>query len=127
MLRQGRQYLRPSSLFGGAFTLRGPGELIAWSRILSDEEAVCVVNSHGTESRGADVLVDASLNPPGSGLTVIVNTAQAAAGSASEFVHPVGSTLAVKRLEDGIAFVEIRDLPPSEVLVLVNHAPEANP
>ena len=126
VLRQGRQYLRPSSLFGGAFTLRGPGELITWSRILSDEEALCVVNSHGTELRGADVLVDASLNPPGSELTIIANTAQAAIGSASELTHPVGSSLPVKRLEGEIAFVEIRNLPPSEVLILVNHAPEAN-
>jgi len=72
------------------------------------------------------VLVDASLNPPGSGLTVIANTAQAVASSAGEIAHPVGSRLPVQRLEDGIAFVEIRDLPPSEVLVLVNHAPDAN-
>ncbi len=40
----------------------GPGELIAWSRILDDEEALCIVNGHGTARRGGDVLVDARLN-----------------------------------------------------------------
>ena len=29
------------------------GELIAWSRILDDEEALCIVNGHGAEYRGA--------------------------------------------------------------------------
>lgn len=121
VLRQGRQYPRPSSVFGGPFTLRGPGEIIAWSRILSDEEALCVVNGHGTEARGGDVVVDADLNPPGSGLTVIANTAETTKGSNIGVAHPVGSRIPVKRLGDGTAFVEIRDLPPSEVLVLVNH------
>ena len=30
------------------FAVRGGGELLAWSRILDDEEALCVVNAHGT-------------------------------------------------------------------------------
>jgi hypothetical protein len=121
VLRQGRQYQRPLSLFNGPFSERGPGELVAWSRILSDEEALCVINSHGREPRGGDVVVDASLNPQGGEMTVVANTAEAAAGTATGVAHPVGSRVPVKRLADGTAFVEIRDLPPSEVLVLVNH------
>ncbi len=121
VLRQGRQYQRPFSLFGGPFSEHGPGELVAWSRILSDEEALCVVNSHGGEPRGGDVVVDANLNPEGGEMTVVANTAEAAAGTAAGMSHPVGSRLPVKRRADGTAFVEIRDLPPSEVLVLVNH------
>jgi hypothetical protein len=120
VLRQGRQYLRPSSIFDGPFTVRGPGELVAWSRILSDEEALCVVNTHGVQPRGSDVLVDADLNPPGSEMTVIANTAETAAGSPSGVAHPIGSRLPVKR-RDGTAYVEIGGLPPSEVLVFVNH------
>ncbi|MGZ8395499.1 MAG: hypothetical protein ACXW3X_02380 [Rhodoplanes sp.] len=121
VLRQGRQYQRPFSLFGGPFSEHGPGELVAWSRILSDEEALCVVNSHGREPRGGDVVVDASLNPEGGEMTAVANTAEAAAGTAAGMSHPVGSRLPVKRRADRTAFVEIRDLPPSEVLVLVNH------
>jgi hypothetical protein len=98
----------------------GPGELIAWSRILDDEELLCVVNGHGTAPRGADVLVDASLNPPGSTLQVVLNTAQAGNPAGYGGPHPVGSSVPVRRTAQGIAYVEIRDLPASEVLVLAN-------
>jgi hypothetical protein len=119
-LRTGRQYLRPTAFLNRGFGVHGPGEILAWSRILDDEEAVCVLNTRGTERRGADVLVDADLNTPGGTLTVVLNTAQAARGVAPGF-HPVGSVLPVKRRADGAAFVEVRDLPDSEVLVLLNH------
>jgi glycosidase len=121
VLRQGRQYVRPISIFNGPLAVRGPGEIVAWSRILSDEEALCVVNAHGTQGRGGDVLVDAALNPQDSAMTVIANTAQTAAQSAAGVAQPIGSRLPVRRLPDRTAFVEIRNLPPSEVLVLVNH------
>jgi glycosidase len=121
VLRKGRQYLRPTSLFGGPFVLHAGGELAAWSRILSDEEALCVVNSHGVEARGGDVLVDADLNPAGSALTVVANTAETAAGAGYAGSHRIGSRLAVQRRADGSAFVEVRDLPCSEVVVAVNH------
>ncbi|HEX2092367.1 MAG TPA: alpha-amylase family glycosyl hydrolase [Longimicrobiaceae bacterium] len=121
VLRHGRQYLRPISFLGRPFGEHGPGEIVAWSRILDDEEALCVLNSHGSEARGADVLVDAELNPPGTALTVVLNTAQAADPAGFAGPHPVGSRLPVRRAENGTAFVEVRSLPPSEVLVLANH------
>jgi glycosidase len=125
VLRKGRQYLRPVALFGAPFAFHGPGELVAWSRILSDEEALCIVNAHGRESRGGDVLIDAALNAPGTELLVIANSLQAALGSPAGIVHPVGSRVGVERSPDGSAYVPIRNLPASEVLVLVNHPPEA--
>ncbi|MES1254050.1 MAG: alpha-amylase family glycosyl hydrolase [Acidobacteriota bacterium] len=120
VLRKGRQYQRPLSNFGQPFAFPGPGELIAWSRILDDEEALCIVNGHGASRRGGHVLVDARLSgQAGAALVVIANTEQAAtpgfAGS-----HPVGQTLPVQ-FSNGTAFVDIRDIGPSEVLVLVNH------
>jgi glycosidase len=118
VLRAGRQYARPISFLGNPFALYGPGEVVAWSRILDDEEALCVLNVHGNEPRGADVVVDAGLNPPGSSMTVVLNTAESAAIAAA---HPVGSSVPVQRRADGLAFVEIRNLPPSELLVLTNH------
>lgn len=120
VLRYGRQYLRPISFLGHDFGLHGPGEIVAWSRILDDEEALCVVNAHGVENRGADVLVDAQLNPPGSTMVVAANSAQAGDRGARH-AHPVGSEVVVRRKTDGNAFVEIRDVKPSEVLVLLNH------
>lgn len=124
VLRHGRQYLRPISFLGLSFAVHGPGELVAWSRILDDEEALCVVNVHGTASRGADVIVDASLNPPGSVMTVLLNTAAVGDLPPGGF-HTAGSKLPVLRRADGTAYVEIRDVPPSEVLVLSNHAADS--
>jgi len=120
VLRAGRQYQRQISNFQQPFVFPGPGELIAWSRILDDEEALCIVNGHGTARRGGDVLIDTRLNrKPGAELRVIANTEQAATPGFTG-AHPVGQTLPVK-FRDGIAFVEIRGLGPSEVLLAVNH------
>jgi hypothetical protein len=116
-LRVGRQYPRPIAFLGNPFAVYGPGEIIAWSRILDEDEIVCVLNGHGTQQRGADVLIDSSLNPLGSNLIVLLNTAQAA-NHAYHGSHPVGSTIAVQRTSAGIAYVAIRDLGASEVLVL---------
>jgi glycosidase len=128
-LRYGRQYQRPLSNFSAPFTLPPPGELIAWSRILDDEEALCVVNGHGTESRGGDVVVDAALNAPNAAgdpwggaspyFVVVANSAQAAAVGTYTGTHSVGSQVPVS-VRNGAAFLALRGLGPSEVVVLVN-------
>jgi glycosidase len=134
VLRCGRMYPRPISLFGEPFALPAAGELIAWSRILDEEEAVCIVNGHGAQARGADVVVDAGLNAPdaagrpfgpaGPQFEVIANSAQAAHDAAAVGVpfpgsHPVGERLPVF-VRDGAAFISLRDVGPSEAIVLIN-------
>jgi glycosidase len=122
VLRLGRQYLRPIAIpfLSLPFSDRGlSGEIVAWSRILDDEEAVCILNSHGTDRRAAEILVDSSLNPPGSSMTVILNTAQAATPGFTG-PHQVGSTVPVQQ-RNGINFVEIQPIPASEFLILTNH------
>ena len=124
VLSHGRQYLRSVSIMGRPFGVYGPGEILAWSRILDDEEALCVLNTHGGDARGADITVDTVLNPLGSHMTVVLNSAQAGTPHGFAGGYPVGSTVPVQpadRNPDERAFIEIRDLPPSEVLVLVNH------
>jgi hypothetical protein len=119
VLRCGRQYLRPIAEFGAEnFRDAGAGELTAWSRILDDEEALCVVNANGREERGARVLVDRDLNQSDGAMTVVLNTAQAAGGDGP---HQLGETLPVRRTAGGTAYVEIHHLPASEALVLMNH------
>ena len=121
VLRYGRQYLRQISNFGARFALPPGGELIAWSRLLDDEEAVCVVNGHGAAARGGQVVVDARLNRGAHAFfEVVANTAQAAAPGAAG-PHPVGQRLPVQ-FRDGTAFVQLDAFAPSEVLVLVNRA-----
>jgi hypothetical protein len=58
-------------------------------------------------------------------LRVILNTAQAGAAAGAAVPHPVGSTVTVRQSPHGPAYVEIRNLPPSELLILSNH-PEAS-
>ena len=73
------------------------------------------MNGHGAETRGGDVVVDAALDAPF--FEVIANTAQAA-GQASSV--PVGARLPVRHRPAGTAYVEVRDVGPSEVLALTN-------
>jgi len=104
----------------GPLRAAGPGELIAWSRLLDRREMLCVINGHGSQQRGGDVLIDSDLSPPNRHLQVLVNTAHVAQGSGYQGAHLSGSTLPVLRRDDGTAYVEIRDVGPSEVLVLTN-------
>ena len=120
-LRQGRQYLRPIAFLNYPLGVYGNGEIIAWSRILDDEEVLCVLNPHGNQYRGADVLIDANLNPADSQLTVVFNSAQSARPEAFSGTHPTDSTVAVNLYPNGSAYVEIRQLGPSEILLLSNH------
>jgi glycosidase len=121
-LRCGRQYLRCISFLNKPFGIYGPGEIVAWSRILDDEELLCVLNANGTEQRGADVVVDMSLNSDSnSAMTVVLNTAQTVDTQGFAGSHAVGSAVHVNRTADGRAFVRIRSVPPAEVIVLANH------
>ncbi len=135
-LRHGRQYLRQMALpdeglerfdlYGAGYEAGGKrleGQIVAWSRILDDEEVLCLFNSHGRQARSADVLVDCDLNrTDGKGaLTVVFNSAQEAAKPKRySGGYRKGSKQMVKR-RDGMAYVEIRNLAPSQVLVLASH------
>ncbi|MCU0526728.1 MAG: alpha-amylase family glycosyl hydrolase [Elainella sp. Prado103] len=119
VLRIGRQYVRQVRLPGTGFEFPPPGELVAWSRILDNQEAICLVNPHGEFDRGGDVVVSAELSPVGTTFVVVANTAQSASDT-FQGSHPIGSSVPVKRSSlNEPAFIEIRKLPPAEVLVLV--------
>lgn len=117
-LSYGREYLRQISNFGYNFTDSKGGEIIAWSRILDDEEVLCIVNSNGSNRRGGDVQIDANLNPLNSNFYIIANTEEIA--GKNNKVNSIGSLLKVKYKFDGTAYLEIRDIGPSEVIVLTN-------
>jgi glycosidase len=118
VLRTGRLCPREIALAGGSFRLeqRG-GELMAWSRILDGVEALCVVNTHGRQARSADVAVDHQLCPPGSLLTVAVYTGLE---GSSPGRFNLGQRILVEKRAGAPAFVRLRDVPPSEVVVLLN-------
>jgi glycosidase len=127
VLRYGRQYLRPIRIPDGegdrdnrSFAVRGPGHIAAWSRILNDEEAVCILNTNGRNAGSADVLVDRDLNYEGSVMTVLYNSAEAEDSYSYSGTHPAGSALEVLT-SDNRAFIECRNSAPSEVIILTNH------
>jgi glycosidase len=118
-LRIGRQYQRPVRLPNTGFVPPAAGELVAWSRILDTQELLVAVNPNGQSARGGDVVVAAELPSPAESFLVLVNTAQVAAGATYGGTHPAGSHVPVRRDETGRAYVELRDVAPAEVLVLV--------
>jgi hypothetical protein len=122
VLRIGRQYQRQSRVPGTGFDFPKAGELVAWSRILDTREAVCIINPNGGAVRGGDVVVSAELCRVGTTFRVIANTAQVKVpGVAFAGSHPVGSRVHVRGLSSPgePAFIEIREIPPAEVLVLI--------
>ena len=121
ILKNGRMYQRPISLFDGDFRMYGIGELEACSHILEHEEVLRVVNSNSSHPRGGDVVVDCTLSPAGSSLTVLMNSAQARDPKYSG-THPAGTQVPVQRRWDGTTFVSIRELGPDEMLILTNAA-----
>ena len=75
-LRRGRQYRRATSIGGDDFHFQGPGELLAWSRILNDVEVLIAVNTNGIAGRGSRIELDPRLRPAGSTLRVVCDTSR---------------------------------------------------
>lgn len=120
--RYGRQYARevadPSNATN-PFLLPESGGLIAWSRILDDEELVCIINSHGGQNSSGNVLVARELNKDGEKWKVLANTAETAAGGGYAGANKIGDEIAVQ-MSGATPFLAIRDVEPSEILILTN-------
>jgi glycosidase len=112
-LRRGRQYLRETSFLGRPFSVPGCGELVAWSRILFEQEILIALNTHGTENRSADVTVHAGIHPHGSRMTFLYRSDWTDAELRNP---PQKQTLSVKHV-NGRAAVHI-DLPPAGMVIL---------
>ena len=112
-LRRGRQYLRETSFLDRPFSIPGRGELIAWSRILHHQEVLVVLNTHGTENRGAHVTVDASLHPADSTMTFLYKSDW----SDAELCNPSHNQTVPVKHRNGRATVRI-DLPPAGMAIL---------
>ena len=109
-LRYGRQYLRQISYLDLPFSFRTePGQIVAWSRILDTDEHLCILNSNGTQTRGARIVVSKEFNPTGSELDLILNTTKSS--------YP--AALKVQEYA-GVHFIELNDLEPSGFLIYTN-------
>ncbi|MCC6441879.1 MAG: hypothetical protein IT210_00320 [Armatimonadetes bacterium] len=112
-LLRGRQYLRETFFLGRPFSVPARGELAAWSRIPHRPKALVALNTHGSESRGAEVTVDALLHPNGLRMTFLYRS------DWSDFQlqnPPLRQTVTVSH-RDRRAAVRI-DLPPAGMAIL---------
>lgn len=71
-LRYGRFYFRPISTDSVHFSISGAaGGILAWSRILNDQEVVVLANTNTTASQSVDVILDIRLSTPGATLRIL--------------------------------------------------------
>lgn len=114
-LRRGTAYGREVSFDGGPFIFPSPkGQIVAWSLLLFDREIVICLNTHGVESRAAEITIDHFLNPEKVPLVVLYrgdwNDEQLAS-------PPEDEHLPVRRHPDGRATFSIH-LPPAGMAIL---------
>jgi glycosidase len=112
-LRRGRQYLREISAGGGPLSLPHAGQLVAWSRILYQQEVLVALNTSGIAPCSAAIVVDTSLHPPGSRLTVLYRSDW----SNSHLINPPSEPLVAIRYIGGRATATI-ELPPLGMAIL---------
>jgi len=71
-LRYGRFYFRPISGDSVNFGVSPyPGGILAWSRILNDQEVLIVANTSTTQTQSVDVILESTLSAAGDGLRVL--------------------------------------------------------
>ncbi len=117
-LRRGRQYRRATSIGDDDFRLQGPGELLAWSRILNDVEVLVAVNTNGIAGRGARIELDPRLRPAGSSLRVLCDTSRL--GDPTADAQGGGQVLRVQSMgQGGRVFVHVGVLAPAEVMIMM--------
>jgi glycosidase len=72
-LRYGRQYFREVSGDGQNFGISPyPGGVLAYARILNDEEVLVVANPNTTDAQTVHVVVDSALHPAGTALDLLL-------------------------------------------------------
>ncbi len=77
-LRYGRFYFRPTSGDSVNFGISPfPAGILAWSRILNDQEVLIVANPNTTQTLSVDVILEITLSAPGDKLRVLYSNKSA--------------------------------------------------
>jgi glycosidase len=112
-LRTGSLHVRETRILGSDFNGPRQGEIVAYSRIHEQTAVIVALNTHGTDARGADVTIDATLHPPGSKLRVLYrsdwNDDLLECAESQELTE-------VQHLPDGRAIIRV-DLPPAGMAI----------
>jgi glycosidase len=113
-LRRGRQYLRRTSNSGTQpFNTPLPGNVVAWSRILFNQDVLIALNTNGTQNRSTSVLLDSRFHPEGSNMMFLYK------GDWSDLEltnSPPAQTVPVQHA-NGTTTIHI-DLPPAGMVIL---------
>jgi glycosidase len=125
-LLYGRQYFRPISGDGSTFGLSTfESGVLAFSRILNDEEVVVVANTHTESGRTLFVIVDSALNSIGSPYRVAFTNKSSSAEPEPVAERPQGVTIHEANGTTGggpASVVKVR-LAPMEAQILVRRHP----
>jgi len=121
-LRYGRQYFRPVSGDGVHFGFSSfPAGILAFSRILSDQEILVVANTNAEISWQGEALVDYSINQTGSAYQILFSNKNNPRSPEPVSEKPAGS-IEVRSLDDAISHGPTRvlrlQLQPMEVQIL---------
>jgi glycosidase len=123
-LRYGRQYFRPISGDGATFSISSfaPG-VVAFSRILNDEEVVVVINTASAPVNNLFVIVDFILHPIGAQFQVAFSNKAAPSQPGSVVELGTGGTLLIHEADGSITKGPVHAIPitlqPGEAKVLV--------
>lgn len=121
-LRYGRFYFRPLSGDGVTFGASGfPGGVIAFSRILNDQEVVVAANTNLTQPQQLDVIVEIILSSEGDGFEVLYSNQVGPQAPQPVRVVPPG-TVTVQEVDGSIGTGPLHvirvNLRPMEVQIL---------
>jgi glycosidase len=113
-LRYGRQYFRQISGNGTEFGISAfPSGVLAFSRILNDQEVIVIANTSTTQAFQGEVLVDHELNPERTAYKVLYSNKQDAGGSKAPGAvvdKPVGS-VTIHEIDGSVTAGPARALP----------------
>jgi glycosidase len=121
-LRYGRQYFRPISANGFDFGLSSvPAGVLAFSRILNDQEVLVVANTSPEQAFSGEVIIDAALNPEGVSYAVLFSN-KAAPRRPGVVRMRAGGSVTIREPDGRVTGGPARTVPltlePSEVQIL---------
>lgn len=104
VLRYGRQYFRPISGDGQHFSISPfPGGVVAFSRILNDQEIIVAANTNGTQSISVDVIIEQQLSQPGDAYRILYSN-RAVPVAPSSVVPRAAGTVQVAEVDGSTGF-----------------------
>jgi hypothetical protein len=123
VLRYGRQYFRPLSGDGANFGLSTyPSGILAFSRILNDQEIVFVANLNRQAGFNGEVIIDINLHTSATGMKPLFSNLRPLAGLANAVFNKPGGSVTIHEVDgsvtNGPALTVQVQLQPGEVQLL---------